>query len=558
MFSSKRKQLFIGNKQQTTSAFISTALKDSAVTTSGNGAKKYSTTGNPFVDQFGKIGSYRKPRDFSEIEKDCELLWAEDKQLCVLFIFYLRTINRTVQYFDGSVTSVPQKGGELKHESIMRLLWLHNKSQDTFWKNITLFITLGSWKDVITMLSYDLQYHGWEGRKLNWSKFRDLILSGIENKNTSELLKKYLPQIKTNSKCKTVSAQANNITAKWICSILFECKQDDYKYYKQYRILKSSGTAHEWQKLISQRKFDRIDFNKIHGRALNLLVRSKFLDNQGLREKYQKWVEKPETEVKYTGFVHELFQDFKWTYYGYKPTLSNVPIHVQETINKQFATLVDKGGEQQQTALIVVRDTSSSMGANAHGANMSCYNVAKALALYFSEFLSGTFSNSWIEFNRKAIMHQWKGNTPIERWFNDLSSVIGSTNFQSVIDLFCELRKSVAEDDFPKGILCISDGEFNPSALSETNVGAAKEKLLAFGFSRKYVNDFIIILWNLQSNFYGKGTGQKFETYGNVNNVFYFSGYSASTISFLTNKIKNADELFNEAMNQEVLNKIEL
>ena len=549
MFNSKQKQLFSGNKQTTTSAFINAGLKSSAITVSENGAKKYSTTGNPFVDQFSKLGSYKSPRSFNDISQDCELLWSNNSKLTVLFIFYIRMINRITQFWNGLKTTTPQKGGELKHEGIFRMIWLHFKAPKIFWKNIDLFIAAGSWKDIITMLSYDLQYNGWNNRKLDWIQFGNLILSGLENKHSSELLKKYLPQIKSNNQCKTLESQADNLIAKWICSLLFGNKgEESGTTYKKYRKLKTSGTAHEWQQLISQRKFDRIDFSKIHGRALNLLVRSKFLFNQNLSDKYAAWVSKPETEVKYTGFVHELFDKLP-------KTLISLPQHNQDTINKQFNTLVKKGGEQSQTSLIVVRDTSGSMGSQATGTTMSCYNVAKALALYFSEFLTGSFSNAWIEFDSKAQMHTWIGNNPLEKWFNDKSSCIGSTNFQSVIQLFVSLKQQgIKESDFPSGILCISDSEFNPSSLNQTNVETAKQTLLSGGFSKEYVNNFVIILWNLQSS----GRGNKFETFGDVQNVFYFSGYSASVISFLTNKIKTAEELFMSAMDQELLNMIEV
>ncbi|WP_219119438.1 hypothetical protein, partial [Klebsiella pneumoniae] len=153
---------------------------------------------------------------------------------------------------------------------------------------------------------------GWEGRQLNWKKFGDLVLSGLENSNSSELVKKYLPQIKANSACKTVEAQADNMIAKWVCSLLFGNKGESTgSTYKQYRKLKNSGTAHEWQKLISQKNFDAIDFGKIHGRALSKLVQSKFLFNQKLSDKYAAWITSPETkDVKYTGFVHELFAPY--------------------------------------------------------------------------------------------------------------------------------------------------------------------------------------------------------------------------------------------------------
>ena len=99
---------------------------------------------------------------------------------------------------------------------------------------------------------------------------------------------------------------------------------------------------------------------------------------------------------------------------------------------------------------------------------------------------------------------------------------------------------------------------FNPSELDRTNVQSALDKLRKAGFSKEYVNDFVIVLWNLQSSAYGNKAGKQFETYGDVPNVFYFSGYSASVVSFLTNKIKTASELFEEAMNQELLNRVEI
>lgn len=462
MFNSKKQQLFQhapaqasdGKSKGVQSKFVNAGLKKSAETRSGNGALKYSSTGNVFVDQFGVLGSYKEPRAFSDIEKDCEKSWAANPLTTVMFIFYIRMITRIVQLFTGVSTSVAQRGAELKHEGIMRMLWLHSKAPSTFWKNIGLFVAIGSWKDIFVMLSYDLQFHGWEGRVLDWNKFGELILSGLENKNTSELVKKYLPQIKANSNCKTVEAQADNLIAKWICSKLFGMKESvspSYTY-KQYRKLKVSGTAHSWQQLISQGKHQLIDFATIHGRALKLLVRSKYLKNQGLVEKYTSWITKPDTTAKFTGFVHELFTKFPHT-------LSSLASHEQETINKQFQTLVDKGmSKEQATSLIVVRDTSASMGSVCTGAGMSCYNVGKALALYFSAFLRGRFADAWIEFNSTAKMHTWQGNTPVEKWYNDHSNFVGGTNFESVVKLFATLKsQGIDESEFPTGILCISD-----------------------------------------------------------------------------------------------------
>lgn len=249
-------------------AFVAAGMKKSAETLSGNGALKYSTTGNPFVDQFGKLGFFRAQRSFEEIAKDAELLWSVDSMLSVAFILYIRMITRVTDVF-GKKTATTQRGAELKHEGMFRMIWLQMKDPNLFWKNVTLFVSAGSWKDVISILQYDLVYNGWQNRKLDWAQYGKLILSGLNNEGQRELLKKYLPQIKAKSDCKTVEAQADNLIAKWICSLLFGTKDGNASTYKKYRKLKTSGTAHEWQKLISQGKHDLIDFSKIHeiGRA---------------------------------------------------------------------------------------------------------------------------------------------------------------------------------------------------------------------------------------------------------------------------------------------------
>ncbi len=518
---------------------------------SGNGAVKYASTGNAFVDQFGTLGSYREIRPFEKIAADNAALMAIDKRLAVMFIIYLRVITRVISFFDGTKTETVQRGAGLRHESIMRMIHLHTQYPDIFWKNITLFIAAGSLKDIITMLQYDLMYHGWENRKLNWERFGDLLVAGLENPSVNNLIKKYLPQIKAKSKCTTVASQADTMIGKWIANRLSLS-------YAQYRKLKTSGTAHEWQKLISQKRLLEINFNTVHGRALALLVSGKFIKNNNLEERYTKWI-LAQPVAKYTGYVHELFTKVSAT----------MPVFLKHTVNKQFDGLVETGMKNAvtNTRLIVVRDTSSSMGSTCTGLKVSCNYVAKALALYFSAFLQGSFKNAWIEFNSSAKMHTWVGTNAVDKWLNDNASYIGGTDFQSVIRLFIEIKeKGIDEKDFPTGILCISDSEFNPTSTGDTNVNKALSALRQAGFSEEYVSNFKIILWNLQSNYYGDTTGKKFEGGAGKKNVFYFSGFDGATVAFLTGvetkepqkAVETAEDLFNAAMNQEILSRVEV
>lgn len=527
--------------------FIEQGLQESAKTFSQKGALKYFTTGNIIIDQFGKLGAYRVIRSKEEIFRDCELLWNEDKLTALKFIIFLRTINRNVSYFDGTKSIEPQNGAELKHESIVRMIWLYNKDKETFWSNIDLFITAGSWKDIFTMIVYDVILNGWKDRILDWDLFADFIISNLDNDNNRHIILKYLPAVKSKAKCTTERSKVNNAIAKMLCFKLFGKKKTGKGFYKKYRMLKNSGEAHKWQQLISQREFDKLNFDKIHGRALSKLVNGYFLTNHKLGDKYSEWINSKinnNGDVKYTGYVHELLNN-----------VENASKAEVLTINKQFETLVKKGGEKPISEMIVVRDTSGSMGLNASGCNVSCFNIAKALALYFSEFLKGEFTNAWIEFNKSAEFRKWIGETPVEKWLSDGSKCIGNTNFQSVIDLFVKLKNNgVEESDFPKGILCISDCEFDSTELNETNVNVALNKLREAGFSETYVDNFKIVLWNLIST----SGGGLFETYGDVKNVFYFSGYSATILSFLTGEVKNMNDLILNILNQELLNKVKI
>lgn len=542
-------------------SFVLGSQRKASLTTSlGNGAVKFVTTNNDFVDDFGKISQYKAPRSYTDVSKTMSTQWGQSPEDCLRLLFYIRLITRTVVLPDGSKTEAVQRGQGLKHEGISRMLWLAINHPATFYKNVVLFISAGSWKDIIVMLSMDLQYHGWKDRKLDWDKLGKIIAAGLENPRSSELVKKYLPQIKPTSKCNTLEAQADNMIGKWICSLIFGTKTgtNNGYTYKRYRQLKTSGTAHQWQKLISQGKFLDIDFDSVHGRALSQLVSGKFLANKGLEARYQKWIEtKP--IAKFTGYVYELFKPLGTST---RQSTGSMKKYQIDTINSQFMGLVEtaKKGMNQESGLIVVLDTSGSMTSETQGTGCSAYSIGKSLALFFSYLLKGAFEDHFLEFSNTTIMKTWKGSTPVEKLVNETSSIIAGTNFLSVGDHFVKmLRQGVPVEDFPTGILCISDGCFNAST-GRTTTKQLKINLLNGGFPQSYVDNFKIILWDIPNGHYGKAQ-TAFEEFSDAPNLFYLAGFDPSVVAFLTGikgkdavAPKNAEELFAAAMDQEVLN----
>lgn len=557
----KKVSNLLSKSTENANAFIKEGMKASHETTSGNGALKYSTSGNDFVDDFASIAKYKEPRSYEEVAKTMQLLYSIDKVKAVKMAIFIRLITRKSQVMkDKGVETLEevQRGQGLKNEGIMRMLWLALNHSNVFKVNLPLFIAAGSWKDVITMMNLDLQFHGWKDKKLDWTFFGKVIKAGLLNPGTSQLVRKYLPTIRTDAKCRTLESQADTLIGRWLAKQFFP-EDEKFVAYKKYRQLKSKGTAHKWQQLISKQMYNELNFDSIAGRALAQLVGSKFLKNHGLEAKYSEWI-KAKPVAKFTGFVFELFKPL-----GNGYSLRHIEDYKEATINAQFAQLVKTGKEGINTnsGLLVVRDTSCSMTSQAVGCPMSSYDVAKSMALYFSEFLTGPFANSFAKFANTCTLQQWKGHTPVDKYLNDRCEAYGGTNFQSVIDLFIRLKnKGVPEKDFPTGILCVSDGEFNRCGTNtSTNFQTAIRKLRKAGFSKEYVDNFKIILWDIPNSYYGKSE-TKFEDFADAPNFFYLSGYDPSSVAFIMEgkecKVtpRNAAELMETALDQELLNRV--
>ena len=264
-----------------------------------NGAISYATTGKAIVDQFGKAANYRG-RDINAVFKEQEALWMENKELALRFPFYLRMVTRKVKVNADNTTEKVQKGQGVRDESFKRLLWLATNQPDTFYKNIWVLPLVGSWKDLWTLMYYDVIL---KTNVINHEVIFDLINQGLKCNAHTELIKKFMPRIKTNSKCTTDWTQITNSLAR-------EFANYNGLSYKDYNKLKTSGTAHDFQKLICSGRFSDINWNLIPGRALSRLASQKFLTKHELEKNYTDWVIAQPT-VKYTGYVYELAKELK-------------------------------------------------------------------------------------------------------------------------------------------------------------------------------------------------------------------------------------------------------
>lgn len=492
------------------------------LTESAEGALKMDSTLNPFVDQFSKAALYKEPRSYEAIAKDQQVLWDINPIYTIRLSLYFRIITRNVNDFGM------HRGSGLKNEAILRIKWLLVNHYAEMRPFLCLLPILGSWKDIFELETLAPE-HTIPGEIVS------LIDQGITNKNTCELVKKYLPTIQ--SKPKTQRAQLRNEIAKSLAKRWFKVRP-----YEQYRKLKASGTAHQWQQAISKGK--PIVWDTVAGKALHLLIHGKYLERHNLVTDYMKWLDSKDN-VNCTNFVGEVFED-----------LSNEVL--RQTANKQFNRLI-KNLTTESNYLTVV-DCSGSMDSQAYGTKMTSLNLAYAIALYFSYTLKGEFANHYATFDAKCTLREFIGNTPVEKFQNAAKhSAFGPTDLDSVSRLLVSTkRRGVPESDFPKGIILISDGEFAGTGLSGA-FESFKNSLLKGGFSEEYVENLKIVLWDIPNTFYGKPRIQ-FEAPADTPNIFYLSGLDPANIAFIfEDKVldrpapKTAEELFQAAITQPIL-----
>lgn len=541
-------------------AFVKVATLDPTLTNvrTENGAISYATIGTALLDQFGKAGTARG-RDISTVWAEQSKLWADDPISALRFPFYLRMITRQTNV-NGGKTEKVQRGQGAKDESFKRMLWIAKYHPETFYANLWLVPVVGSWKDLWVLMSMD--------KTLKREEFFKVMAEGINNDDSRDLVKKYMPRIRATSRCKTEWAKQTNEDAKAFAKFAGWT-------YENYRTFKATGKAHTFQTYMCSGMYNKIDWKTIPGKALLNLVSGKFLDAHGLTDGYIKWL-KTQPVAKFNGYPFELGHKLgcdRWT-------LSKTPMVTKITVDKQFRGLIetakkDNGGLKGN--ILCALDTSGSMTSPISGANgITSYDVCVSLGVYFSELNEGAFHNVVAMFDDTSELLTLSGEFSDKLLqIRSRRDAMGSTNFQSLIDLIVKTRRTHPEislEDFPKTLLVVSDMQFNPTSSGywwtrnavsyedeKTNYEAAMSKLRQV-FPKEFVDDFKIVWWYCA----GRETND-YPTNMENGGTYMVSGFDGSVISFILGgdavvnpetgeKVqKSMQEVVNEALSQEVL-----
>ena len=526
-------------------AFVKETTMGAGSSYTENGALSYATAGSALIDQFGKAGTARG-REMSDVWNEQATLWAENPELALRFPFYLRLITRKTNLLGESTEiSKVQRGQGARDESFKRLLWIERYHPDEFYRNLWLVPVVGSWKDLWVLMTM--------GVGLRIGEFYKVIAAGINDDNHRDLVKKYLPRIRSKAKCHTEWAKKTNELAMGFAKFAGWS-------FKDYREFKSTGKAHEFQRIICSKMYDNIEWNKIPGKALLNLVTGKFLKVHDLESAYVDWL-KNQPVAKFNGYPFELGDKVV------KAGFTGLSLAQKMTVDKQFLGLLETGksdGGAIKGNVLCALDTSGSMDLEIGGANgITPFDVCISLGIYFSALNEGCFHNVVAMFDDNSWIKQLKGDSFTDKLWDIRrdTTAWGSTNFQSLIDLICDTRRNHPEiplEDFPQTLLVVSDMQFNPT--DGTNYEAMMHKL-SFHFPSEWVDNFKVVWWFCANRDGIVDVPATMDKKG----MYLVSGFDGSIVSLIlggeekVNEVtgkkeaKSMEEAVIEALSQEVL-----
>ena len=209
------------------------------------------------------------------------------------------------------------------------------------------------------------------------------------------------------------------------------------------------------ERKMSANRWEEIKYEAVPSRA-NLNYNSAFLrhDEQRRRE-YLGKLEKGETKINASVlFPHDIVHKYKKGDYGLNFASRSDP--ALEAMWKALPNTV-KDGE----GTIVVADGSGSMSAHVGNTQVSAWEVAHALAIYFSERLTGPYKDQYITFSENPQLVRLGGcGTLVSKISTALRHCeVANTNIEAVFDLILStaVRNHLTQNELPKNILIISD-----------------------------------------------------------------------------------------------------
>ena len=471
-----------------------------------NGMEGYKHTDHALVDFNFKVASYRTSK--GQAVTDFKKVLNEKEKYTLKYMMYLRDAREGMgerDLFRTTMLELLKSNVDDKSEIVSTL--------------IAQTPEYGRWDDLWVLLDTEYKPEVINAVKIQLaSDMKKLVESKGERTESISLLGKWMP-----------SENASSEETKRLARIFIkELGATPRSYRKMLSALR--GKLNIVETLACANEWEKIDYNTVPSKA-NLKYKNAFLAHD--EERRRTFLSKAiagDKEVKVhmsVGFPHEIVHQYGR---GYR-------MEYDQSLEAYWKNLKPCVGLKDT---IVVRDGSGSMTCSVGGTQVSAMDISTALAIYCSQYLSGSFKDKFITFSSQAHLIDLAGcgslKSKLERTYKE--GDCSNTNIQNVFELILKTawESNMKPEEMPSTVLVISDMEFDPSSDSRSswyssgmNAGSNVFKLMDQKFRAAGYKLPKLAFWNVNSR-----TGTipcKF----NENGVLLISGFSQNVLSMVMN-----------------------
>lgn len=484
------------------------------------------------------ISMYLETDNLNYLYIDYDNIYIYDRKVYVALMFYLRNI----RIKDG----IP-KGRGMRYISYTMALWLLKYDPNLFDKNIYLFVSsIGCYKDCLLMarMAKNNNYTKQEINKI----LKPMAVSLIEDDYS--IVKSFIdksPVVNISLASKWAPREGKSYSD-FIPHLHRLCKLNKKQPKESWRkllrnIINKSPNPITIETLLSEKKYNDIDFSKIPVRAFKL-YKNHFNTNILLRDKFKKFSIDNIFNTK-TAYKQILAKAYILQYLNNKFELNpDNPIKLDEVAEMQWLNYMSNIKiNQSKYNFIPMIDISASMFMY----DSNYISSALTLGILLSQLSTDFMKNKAITFSDKPHMYNITGDTLCEKVnciFKEIKNNCGneySTDFISAFECILEYSKihNISNYELLKTkIIVFTDMDFD-KCCNKNQLGD-RLVLIKNKFSESGYTDLPqLILWNLTGSF---SVSDILE-----NNIIYVSGSDISIINdFLSMDIINTSSwIFN-------------
>ena len=440
-------------------------------TTTENRAVALKSTKSGLLDAFGKLGAMRTNEE-TEIIKTFNLAFAEDKELAMKLLFYVRDI----------------RGGQGERRVFRVIMnYLARNKLEVVIKNLDNFAFYGRYDDLLCLLDTPVE------REVLGYIYNTLKsdLKSVKQGGAPSLMAKWLPSI-------------NGVknTRKVALKIVNSLNMSEREYRKTLSKLRRALDLVEIK--IAEKRYEEIDFSKLPSKA-QMVYRELFM--RKAQERYTQYLKELMTGRAKVNAGTLIPVDIVSKIMDKSPSLAERYLY-----EAMWQNLPNYFEGRNETGLCVV-DVSGSMS----GTPME---VAISLGLYCADKCNGVFKNKFITFSEYPELVKVQGKDIVDKVRNMQNADWGyNTDFNKVLQLILDtaIKNNCSQSDLPNKLYVISDMQFDHANGS----GNTLHRDWAKKFAEHGYEMPAIVYWNVRTSNCGM-----FQEDKNGTNVAMVSGYS--------------------------------